>query len=71
MITPKDKYKIAFITEWGAFMWLVMPFRLKNVPPTYQQVVNMVCKEYLGVFMKLFLDAFSVFNDLNTHLVKF
>jgi len=26
--------------------------------------------EYLGMFMKLFLDDFSVFNDLKTHLAK-
>jgi hypothetical protein len=30
----------------------------------------MAFKEYLGVFMKLFLDDFSVFNDWNTHLQK-
>jgi hypothetical protein len=30
----------------------------------------MVFKEYLGVLMKLFLDDFSVLNDLKTHLGK-
>jgi hypothetical protein len=34
-IAPKDKYKTAFITDWGAFVWVMMPFGLKNVPPTY------------------------------------
>jgi hypothetical protein len=47
-----------------------MPFGLKNVPPTYQWVVNTTFKDYHGVFMKLFLDDFSVFNYLNTHLTK-
>jgi hypothetical protein len=36
MIAPKNKYKITFITDWGSFVWVVMPFGLKNVPPTYQ-----------------------------------
>ncbi len=27
-------------------------------------------KEYLGVFMKLFLDDFNIFIDLKTHLAK-
>jgi hypothetical protein len=27
-------------------------------------------KDYLGVFMKLFLDDFNMFNDLDTHLSK-
>lgn len=33
--TSKDKYKIAFVTDWGAFTWVVMPLRIKNEPPTY------------------------------------
>ncbi len=53
MITLEDQYKIDFIVEWGAFMWIVMPFGLKNAPPIYQQVVSRAFKEYLGVFMKL------------------
>ncbi len=32
--------------------------------------MNMAFREYLKVFMKLFLDDFSVFNDLQTHLAK-
>jgi hypothetical protein len=32
--------------------------------------VNTTFKDYLGMFMKLFLDDFSMFNDLNTHLTK-
>jgi hypothetical protein len=27
MIAPKNWYKIAFITNWGAFVWVIMPFR--------------------------------------------
>jgi len=34
-IAPEDKYKTAFITYWGTFVWIVMFFGLKNVPPTY------------------------------------
>jgi hypothetical protein len=70
MIAPEDWYKITFIIKWGIFMWLVMPFGLKNAPPTYQRVVSMSFKEYFGVFMKLLLNDFSVFSDLKTHLVK-
>jgi hypothetical protein len=36
MIAPKNKYKTTFIINWGVFVWVVMPFGLKNVPPTYQ-----------------------------------
>ena len=65
-----DRYKTAFITEWGAYVWVVMPFGLKNAPPTYQRIINQIFKDYLNDFMKLFLDDFSVYNDITTHLLK-
>jgi hypothetical protein len=71
MTTSEDQYKTTFIIKWGTFMWLVMPFKLKNGSPTYQQTVNMAFKEYFDVSMKLFLDDFNVFNDLKTHLTIF
>jgi hypothetical protein len=70
MIASEDRYNIAFITNWGVFVWVVMPFGLKNVPPTYQQMVNTNFNDYLGVFMKLFLNDFNMFNNLDTHLPK-
>jgi hypothetical protein len=34
-IAPKDKYKIAFVTDWGAFVWVVTLLGVKNGPPIY------------------------------------
>ncbi len=70
MIIPKNRYKIAFITDWGIFVWIVMPFGLRNAPPMYQQMMNMAFFEYLSVFLKLFLDNFNVFSDVSMHLDK-
>jgi hypothetical protein len=47
-----------------------MPFGVKNGPPTYQRVVTKAFREYIDVFMKIFLDDFTIFNDLSTHLEK-
>jgi hypothetical protein len=47
-----------------------MPFRVKIGPPTYQKVVTKAFCEYIDVFMDIFLDDFTVFNDLSTHLEK-
>ena len=69
-IHADDQYKTAFITEWGAYVWVVMPFGLKNAPPTYQRIVNQIFKDYLNDFRKLFLDDFSVYSDVATHLPK-
>ncbi len=54
----------------GGFCWVVMPFGVKNEPPTYQRVVTKAFCEYIGVFMMIFLDDFIIFNDLSTHLQK-
>jgi hypothetical protein len=51
-------------------MWVVMPFGVKNGPPTYQRAVTKAFCEYIDVFMKIFLDDFIVFNDLSTHFEK-
>jgi hypothetical protein len=61
---------MAFIMDWGVFMWVVMPFGFKNAPPTYQRMVSKAFKDYLDEFMKLFLDDFMVFCDLDTQLSK-
>jgi hypothetical protein len=47
------RYKIAFVTNWGAFVWVVMPFGVKNGPPTYQKAVIKALCEYIDVFMKI------------------
>jgi hypothetical protein len=69
-ITPKVKYNIAFVTNWGAFIWKVMPFGLKNGPPTYQKAITKAFKKYLDNFMKIYLHDFIVYNDMENHLQK-
>ncbi len=34
-IALKDKYKKTFVIDWGAFVWMVMSFGVKNGPPTF------------------------------------
>jgi hypothetical protein len=49
-----------------------MPFGMKNNgPPTYHKVVSRSFKYYLDTFMKIFLYDFIMYNDVDTHLVKF
>jgi hypothetical protein len=69
-IAPDNRYKMTFITNWGAFVWVIMSFGLKNTPPTYQRAVSRAFKDYSDDFMKLFLNDFIVFSDISTHLSK-
>jgi hypothetical protein len=48
-----------------------MSFGVKNGSPTYQRVVigKAFC-EHNDLFMKIFLDNFTIFNKMETHLDK-
>jgi hypothetical protein len=43
-------------------------FGIKNGPLTYQRIIIKAFKEYLDNFMKIFLDDFIVYNDMDNHL---
>ncbi len=45
-----------------------MMFGVKNGPPTYHRVTTKTFKEYLDNFMKTFLDGFSMYSDMESHL---
>jgi len=70
-ITPKDRSKITFVTDWGAFVCMVMPFGVRKGPPNFQKVVSKAFKKYLNQFMTIFLDDFRVYSDMENHLMKF
>jgi hypothetical protein len=38
--TLEDRYKTTFVIDWGAFVWMVMPFGVTNVPPTLKRAIN-------------------------------
>ncbi|MCO5551528.1 hypothetical protein L7F22_005032 [Adiantum nelumboides] len=41
-LAEEDREKTAFITEWGAFIYLVMPFGLCNAPATKMKEGDLV-----------------------------
>ncbi len=51
-------------------MWIVMPFGVKNGLPTNQRAITKVFHEYIDVFMEIFHDDFTIFNNLSTHHEK-
>jgi hypothetical protein len=38
-IAKEDRHKTTFATEWGSFLYIVMPFILKNAPTIFSRVV--------------------------------
>jgi hypothetical protein len=45
-----------------------MSFGVKNGLPTYQRIVTKAFREYLDSFMKIFMDDFTMYNDIENHL---
>jgi hypothetical protein len=62
--------KLPLLLIRGNLVWVVMPFGVKNGPPTYQRAVTKAFREYIDVFMKIFLNYFTIFCDMSTHLEK-
>jgi hypothetical protein len=49
---------------------MMMPFGVKNGPPTFERTIGRTFKKYLDQFMKIFLNDFTIYNDMESHLMK-
>lgn len=55
-IMEGKEWKTAFRTRYGHYEYLVMPFGLTNAPASFQALVNNVLREYLDIFVIVYLD---------------
>ena len=63
-----EEWKTAFRTREGLFEYLVMPFGLTNAPASFQEFINHVLREYLDIFVVVYLDDILIFsNTLEEH----
>ena len=67
-IYPDDQEKIAFVTEWGVFVAVVMMFGLKTTPATFQRIISEIFDDFIPTFMQVFLDDFTVYGQHTEHL---
>ncbi len=55
-IKEGNEWKIAFRTHYGHFEYQIIPFRLTNLPATFQSYINKIWPEKLDVFVIVYLD---------------
>ena len=61
-IRAGDEWKTAFRCRYGHYEYLVMPFGLANAPATFQAYIHEALREYLDVFVVVYLDDILVFS---------
>ena len=61
-IREGNEWKTAFHTRYGLYEYLVMPFGLTNAPASFQSYIHGVLREYLDIFVIVFLDDILIYS---------
>ncbi len=56
------KWKTIFKTKFGYFEYLILLFRLINIPVIFQVIINHILKEYIDRIIVVYLDNIFIFN---------
>jgi hypothetical protein len=61
-VAAEDCHKTAFITPWGTYSYIRMPFGLMNAGATFQQAMDHAFKEFLFKFIVVYQDDITVYS---------
>ena len=55
LMIPEDMTKMTFVTEWGIYYYIVMPFGLKNADATYQRMATALLHDMMHKEMEVYV----------------
>jgi len=64
IIIPEDMHKMVFAMIYGTFMSNVMQQGNCNAPSTFQCAMNSIFREYIRIFLHVYLDDLFVYSNL-------
>lgn len=62
-VEPEDVWKTVFITVYGTFVSNVMQQGDCNAPATFQRLMTLIFRDYIGEFIHVYLDNIFVFSN--------
>ena len=65
LVHEDDQTKTAFTTPWGTFMYVKIPFGLKNAGANFQREMDISFAKEIHEFLVIYLDDITIFSKAN------
>ena len=68
-VESKDRFKTAFVTHSGLYIYNVMPFGLCNAPATFQRLIEKILGTLIGGGVLVYLDDVLIYAETSEELL--